>query len=83
MKVVFSTAVAALVALGQTPAQGAAEGQAERLATQVCAACHGRNGNSISPLFPRLAGQHPQYVEAQLKSFRDRTRADPAAITYM
>jgi cytochrome c553 len=34
-------------------------------------------------MFPRLAGQLPQYIEAQLKSFRDRTRADPPAMAYM
>jgi cytochrome c553 len=83
MKVIFWTTVAVLLALGNTPAQGVTEGQAERLATQVCAGCHGRDGNSISPLFPRLAGQPPQYMEAQLKSFRDRTRADPPAMAYM
>ena len=82
MKVIFSMAVAALFAAGSR-VQGATEGQAERLATQVCAACHGHEGNSISPLFPRLAGQPPQYTEAQLKSFRDRTRADPPALGYM
>jgi cytochrome c553 len=33
--------------------------------------------------FPRLAGQTPAYIEAQLKAFRDQTRADPDAIAYM
>jgi cytochrome c553 len=56
---------------------------ATQLATQVCATCHGRDGNSISPLFPRLAGQTAAYLEAQLKSFRARTRADPAAQAFM
>ncbi len=82
MKVICSTALAALLALGVASVPRAAE-QAERLAKQWCAACHGRSGNSISPLFPRLAGQPPQYVEAQLKSFRDRTRADPPAMEFM
>jgi cytochrome c553 len=83
MKVIFSTAVAAMFFLGQGPAQSAVNSQAEGLATQVCAACHGRDGNSISPIFPRLAGQPAPYIEAQLKSFRNRTRADPPAIAYM
>jgi cytochrome c553 len=83
MKLFFSMAVAVSLALGHTSTHGGIEGQVERLAEQVCAACHGHEGNSISPLFPRLAGQLPQYIEAQLKSFRDRTRADPPAITYM
>src|SRR6516164_4411449 len=49
----------------------------------VCSSCHGLNGNSISPTFPRLAGQRAEYLETQLKAFRDKTRADPHAHTYM
>ena len=62
MKIIFSTALAALFAVGATSVPSATERQAERLATQVCATCHGRDGNSISPLFPRLAGQPPGYI---------------------
>lgn len=50
---------------------------------QVCASCHGADGRSISPTFPRLAGQQAEYIEVQLKAFRDKTRADPHAHTYM
>ncbi|HVJ53294.1 MAG TPA: c-type cytochrome [Aliidongia sp.] len=49
----------------------------------VCASCHGLDGRSISPTFPRLAGQQAVYLETQLKAFRDKTRADPHAHTYM
>jgi cytochrome c553 len=49
----------------------------------VCSACHGLGGHSISPIFPRLAGQHKEYVILQLDAFRDKTRADPPALTYM
>jgi cytochrome c553 len=54
-----------------------------RMVSQVCALCHGRDGNSISPLFPRLAAQPSAYLEAQLKAFRDHRRADPPAQAYM
>ncbi len=54
-----------------------------RLATQVCASCHGPRGDSISPAFPKIAGQRAEYLESQLKAFRDRTRADPMAQAYM
>lgn len=56
---------------------------ARKLATEACASCHGPRGESISPAFPRLAGQQAAYVEGQLKAFRDRTRADPMAQAYM
>ncbi|HVH74827.1 MAG TPA: c-type cytochrome [Stellaceae bacterium] len=49
----------------------------------VCSSCHGPGGHSISSTFPRLAGQQKDYIERQLKAFRDHTRADPHALTYM
>jgi cytochrome c553 len=49
----------------------------------VCSSCHGAEGRSISPTFPRLAGQQKDYLIAQLQAFRDKTRADPHAQTYM
>jgi cytochrome c553 len=56
---------------------------AHRLAVGVCGTCHGPRGNSVQPKFPRLAGQNPNYLAAQLKSFRGQTRGDPDAISYM
>ncbi|MGC2409553.1 MAG: c-type cytochrome, partial [Methyloceanibacter sp.] len=52
-------------------------------AVHVCSSCHGPGGRSISSTFPRLAGQQKDYLEAQLQAFRDKTRADPHAKTYM
>jgi cytochrome c553 len=49
----------------------------------VCSSCHGPEGRSISPTFPRLAGQQKDYLVTQLQAFRDKTRADPHAQTYM
>lgn len=65
------------------PAANAQQPDAARMARQVCASCHGPAGQSISSAFPRLSGQQPQYVEAQLKAFRDRKRGDPMAQAYM
>jgi cytochrome c553 len=50
---------------------------------QVCSSCHGSDGKGVSPTFPRLAGQQPEYLAVQLKAFRDKSRADPHAHTYM
>jgi cytochrome c553 len=49
----------------------------------MCSSCHGPEGQSVSPTFPRLAGQQQNYIATQLKAFRDHTRADPHAHTYM
>jgi len=73
----------ALAAGFAAPSVRAQDIDAGRTAAKVCASCHGLRGESISPAFPRLAGQQQAYVEAQLKAFRDRTRADPMAQAYM
>jgi cytochrome c553 len=53
------------------------------MAEQVCSNCHGVDGNSVSPNFPRLAGQMPDYLVAQLTEFRGHKRSDPAGFEYM
>ncbi|MEW5888803.1 MAG: c-type cytochrome [Pseudomonadota bacterium] len=42
----------------------------------ACAACHGPAGSGIPAQFPRVGGQFAEYTEAQLKAFRDGTRAN-------
>jgi cytochrome c553 len=44
--------------------------------TAVCAACHGADGNSPAPTFPKLAQQHPQYLVKQLQEFKSGKRAN-------
>jgi cytochrome c553 len=43
----------------------------------VCFACHGANGASVSPTFPRLAGQRASYLYQRLFSFKQATPKDP------
>jgi cytochrome c553 len=49
----------------------------------LCSSCHGITGRSVSPEFPILAAQQADYIAEQLHSFRDHSRADPHAHTYM
>ncbi len=56
---------------------------AETIAKQVCSNCHGLDGNSQSPNFPRLAGQQSAYFVAQMEGFRAHSRSDPAGFEYM
>jgi cbb3-type cytochrome c oxidase subunit III len=44
---------------------------------QVCAACHGADGNSGMPANPTLAQQHPEYLIKQLQEFKSGKRASP------
>ena len=53
------------------------------LVTRLCSTCHGARGVSISPMFPHLAGQPSQYLEVQLKAFREHSRADSLAQAFM
>lgn len=52
---------------------------AGQTASAACAACHGADGNSMAPTFPKLAGQHPSYIVKQLHNFKSHERADPDA----
>jgi formylglycine-generating enzyme required for sulfatase activity/uncharacterized membrane protein len=53
-----------------------AEGDHAR-AIPACTACHGVAGDSQNSAFPKLAGQFASYLDAQLRAFRDGTRASP------
>jgi cytochrome c553 len=47
----------------------------------ACASCHGPNGHGTQQL-PRLAGQHPAYLEIQLKEFSKRERTNDNAVMH-
>ena len=53
------------------------------LAVQVCAACHGVNGQSQSPMIPNLAGQQKDYLVNQLQDYRDHSRSNLYGVQYM
>ena len=69
--------------LVSTFAFSAEDADIARLATRICANCHGPHGDSVSSAFPRLAGQQAAYIEVQLKAFKDQSRGDPYAQAYM
>jgi cytochrome c553 len=50
--------------------------KAENIVNTVCMACHGADGNSVISLNPKLAGQHPEYLEKQLTEFKSGKRAN-------
>ncbi|MDH3320254.1 MAG: cytochrome c4 [Betaproteobacteria bacterium] len=61
---------AVLAAAQDAPKPDLARG--EQLAKQVCAACHGADGNSVAPTNPKLSGQHAGYVYKQLANFKQQ-----------
>ncbi len=68
-------AIAALALVSQAQAGDAAAGK--KKAVEVCAACHGPDGNSPVPDFPRLAGQYEDYIVASLKKYKNGKRTNP------
>lgn len=62
--------------LGSAPAFAAGSIEAGQLKSATCGACHGMDGNSLSPEWPNLAGQHAQYIEKQLKAFKAGERTN-------
>ncbi len=73
MAVVYASIAAAAV----TPAPKADLARGKQIATTVCAACHGPDGNSTVPVNPILAGQHGDYIAAQLAAFKSGARPSP------
>ena len=59
-------------------AQQADEARAKKIVSGVCFVCHGAEGESSSELFPRLAGQHWEYIAKQLENFKSGKRKSTA-----
>jgi len=81
--ILAALALAALVAGCKTSGPEVAADHPAGGTIHLCSSCHGLTGRSVSPEFPILAAQRADYLETQLRAFRDRTRADPHAHTYM
>lgn len=58
--------------------QAAGDAEAGKEKAQVCFSCHGVNGNSANPVWPKLAGQNAGYIAKQLSDFKaGKDRNDP------
>ncbi|MGH8752247.1 MAG: c-type cytochrome [Burkholderiales bacterium] len=71
---VITGVLAVLPALAETGSQPGDPAKAQSIVTQICAACHGADGNSTIPANPNLAGQYPDYLTKQLLSFKSGER---------
>jgi len=85
---IVSTSLMTSAALANEPAKPAAAPAAAKVAkpdlnagsskfAATCASCHNADGNSAIPANPKLAGQHPEYILAQLQAFKSGKRANP------
>ena len=73
------TLVASVVclALGNAWSQSD-QARAEKIVSGSCFLCHGENGESSSEIFPKLAGQHANYIAKQLENFKTGKRKSTA-----
>lgn len=68
----------ALAACFSAPASAAGDAASGKQRSQACAACHGPDGNSpTGPDFPRLAGQHYDYLLKALRDYKSGARKNP------
>jgi cytochrome c553 len=66
-----------LVATGISFSALAADIKTGESKAQACVGCHGAQGKSLVPTFPRLAGQHAVYLESSLRDFKSGDRKNP------
>lgn len=59
------------------PACAGGNAEAGKAKSAACAGCHGEDGNSTVPSFPKLAGQHPDYIYRALKDYKMGKRKNP------
>ena len=75
---IAATAIASAAAHGQERAAATQPdlAKAQQIVTQICAACHGADGNSVAPANPNLAGQGADYITLQLAHFKAGVRVN-------
>lgn len=59
-----------IFALGVACSEPVAAQDAASIAKNVCAGCHGEDGNSVVPMFPKIAGLQETYIVKQLRDFQ-------------
>lgn len=80
MKTQLALIFAATLSISAYAAESTAKGDpkaAAAIVTQVCAACHTADGNSVTPANPVLAGQGADYLHKQLVDFKSGERKSP------
>lgn len=80
MKTQLALILAATLSVPAFAAEPATKGDpkaAAAIVTQVCAACHTADGNSVTPANPVLAGQGADYLHKQLVDFKSGERKSP------
>lgn len=83
MKKMLSTLSAIVLMAGAVSVQAAGDAEAGKNKAAVCAGCHGADGNSMVPSFPKLAGQNAKYTVKQLKDMKEGKRNVPEMAAFL
>lgn len=74
MKIYYLTVISLLMFASSTSYAG--DPTNGKALSQTCAACHSVDGNSVNPVWPKLAGQHAGYIIKQLQDFKAGKRVN-------
>ena len=74
-------AAAASITVGQA-ALAAGDPAAGKEKAAVCQSCHGLDGNSPTPQFPKIGGQHAKYIVQALEDYKTGARQDPVMASF-
>lgn len=67
----------AVLAFASAPLLASGNADSGKTKAATCFACHGADGNSIDPQYPRLAGQYSQYLQQVLHEYKNGERSNP------
>ena len=74
MKATITTLAVAAIAVLATPAEARDPAAGAAKAKEVCAACHGMDGNSPTPDYPKIGGQYEDYLAKALRDYKSGVR---------
>lgn len=77
-----SLLVAASLAWLPTVASAADVAAGQAKVKEICQACHGLDGNSQTPDYPKLAGQYPDYLAKALRDYKSGARKNPIMVGF-
>lgn len=69
--------VLSLAVASGAPALAGGNAEAGKAKSTTCAGCHGPDGNSLTAMFPKLAGQYEDYLHQALKDYKSGKRKNP------
>lgn len=75
--------ISLIISVGLISAAQAGDAAAGKTKAATCAACHGADGNSLAPNFPKIAGQGERYLVKQITDIKNGVRQVPEMIGFV